>query len=98
MQLLMNPRFSANPAFANSCLWDRSSEYAKESARLLDLRHISLSTIQACILLGTVSRSEGDAAGESVYYSIASRMANLLDLANMPASDVIEKEVHIRGK
>lgn len=92
------PRFSTNQAFKESCHWNRSSEYAKESARLLDLTDISLSSIQACILLGTVSRSEADAAAESVYYSVASRMANLLDLPNIPANNAIEKEVNIRGE
>ena len=90
--------FSTHLAFKDHCYWDRGSEFAKESARLLDIKDVSLSTIQACILLGTVSRSEGDAAAESVYYSIASRMANLLDLANMPASNAVEREINIRGK
>jgi hypothetical protein len=44
-----------------------------------------------------VSRSEGDGAAESVYYSVASRIANLLDLANKPAANAIEREVNIRG-
>ncbi|KAH6722860.1 fungal-specific transcription factor, partial [Leptodontidium sp. MPI-SDFR-AT-0119] len=92
----LSARFSSNPVFKDSCLWDRSSDYARESAKLLDLTNISLSTIQACILLGTVSRSEGDAAAESVYYSVASRMANLLDLVHMPAKSAVEKEVNVR--
>ena len=85
-------------AFKDHCYWDRGSEFAKESARLLDIKDVSLCTIQACILLGTVSRSEGDAAAESVYYSIASRMANLLDLASIPASNAVEREINVRGK
>ncbi|KAK0120536.1 hypothetical protein ONS96_010743 [Cadophora gregata f. sp. sojae] len=89
-------RFSINPAFKNHCSWDRSSDYAKESARLLDIRDMSLTTIQACVLLGTVSRSEGDAAAESVYHSVATRMANLLDLAKMPANNAVEQEVNVR--
>ncbi len=64
---------------------------------LLDLRDISLTTIQACVLLGSVSRVEGQGAAESVYYSVACRIANLLDLANRPASDAIDREVNIRG-
>ena len=65
---------------------------------MLDLGDISLCSIQACVLLGTVSRSEGDGAAESVYYSAASRIANLLDLANQPAANVIEREINIRGR
>ncbi|KAH7411361.1 fungal-specific transcription factor [Cadophora sp. MPI-SDFR-AT-0126] len=94
--LALSARFSTNLAFEEHCYWDRGSGFAKESARLLDIRDVSLSTIQACILLGTVSRSEGDAAAESVYYSVANRMANLLDLANVPANNAVEKEVNVR--
>ena len=77
---------------------DRSARYAKESILLLELNSLSLCSIQACILLGTVSRSEGDGAVESVYYSVASRMANLLDLVNAPIKSKIEGEINLRGK
>ena len=77
---------------------DRGREYAKESGRLLDLRDISLTTVQACVLLGAVSITEGEAAAESVYYSVGCRVANLLDLTNRPTSDKIEREINIRGK
>ena len=65
---------------------------------MLDLGDLSLCSIQACVLLGTVSRSEGDGAAESVYYSAASRIANLLDLTNQPAANAIDREINIRGK
>jgi hypothetical protein len=69
-----------------------------ESNRLLDLRDVSLTTMQACILLGAFSVTWGEAPAESVYYCVACRIANLLDLANRPCSDAIEREVNIRGK
>ena len=65
---------------------------------LLDLRDLSLTTIQACVLLGAVSRTEGDDGAETVYYSVACRIANLLDLANMPCQNPLDKEINLRGK
>jgi hypothetical protein len=67
------------------------------SAQLLDLRDISLRTVQACVLLGAFSIVEGEAAPEAVYYSIACRIAMLLDLPNAPASTRLEQEVNRRG-
>jgi hypothetical protein len=75
----------------------RGDEYAKESNRLLDLRDISLTTLQACVLLGAYSITCGEAAAESVYYCAACRIANLLDLVNIPISDGIATEVNRRG-
>ena len=71
--------------------------YAEESSRLLDLRDISLMTAQACVLLGAISVTENEAAAESVYYCAACRIANLLDIANKPTSDGLEREINIRG-
>ena len=94
---LTDGRFSTNVAFANAGLWDRSSVYARESAALLNIGDLSLCTIQACVLLGTISRSEADGGAESVYYSVASRIANLLNLSSRPAANAVEREVNIRG-
>lgn len=55
-------------------------------------------TIQACILLGAISTTEGDAITESVYYTIACRMANLLDLSKREGSNAIDHEINVRGK
>jgi hypothetical protein len=71
--------------------------YAQASAQLLDLRDISLQTIQACVLLGAFSIVEGEAAPEAVYYSVACRIAMLLDLPNAPAATRLEREVNRRG-
>jgi hypothetical protein len=46
---------------------------------MLDLGDTSLTTIQACVLLGSISIIEGKSAAEAVYYSVASRIALLLD-------------------
>lgn len=77
--------------------WVRGSTYAREGAALLDLTNLSLTTIQACVLLGVSSRAEGEGGAESVYYSVAYRIANLLDLAKRPADDHIAREVNLRG-
>ena len=71
--------------------------YAQESARLLDLRDISLTTVQACVLLGAYCISEGEAAAEAVYYSVACRIALLLRLADAPVGTILEREVNRRG-
>ncbi|KAL3417571.1 fungal specific transcription factor [Phlyctema vagabunda] len=94
--MALSARFSTNPTFAGTDPRERGKGFAKESNRLLDLRDVSLSTAQACVLLGAISITEGEAAAESVYYSTACRIASLLDLANKPTSDGIEREVNVR--
>jgi hypothetical protein len=91
-------RFSINPIFANVEPKDGSRGYGRKCAKLLDLEDISLTTIQACVLLGSISITEGKSAAEAVYYSIASRIALLLNLANKPTHDSIEEEVNKRGE
>ena len=54
--------------------------------------------IQACILLGAISTTEGDAITESVYYTISCRMANLLDLSNREVPNAIDHEIDVRSK
>lgn len=89
--------FSTNPVFGDSDPRERGDSYADQSNRLLDLRDVSLATVQACVLLGAFSITRGEAAAESIYYCTACRIANFLDLVNRPSSDAIEREVNIRG-
>lgn len=96
--MALSARFSTNSAFSGISPRDRGEAFAKKSAALLDLRDVSLKTIQACVLLGAVSTTEGEAAAESVYYACACRIANLIDLAKRPTTDTVEKEVNIRGQ
>jgi hypothetical protein len=72
-------------------------QYYDESTRLLDLRVNSITTIQACVLLGGISTTEDNAITESVYYTVACRMATLLDIARNPVHDPLEQEINIRG-
>jgi hypothetical protein len=94
---MIRTRFSDDPEFAHLDPKDRGDLFASETQRRLDLRSISLTTIQACIMLGAFSMTEGEAEAESVYYSAASRMAHILDLPNRPVADALEKELNLRS-
>jgi hypothetical protein len=97
IEISYSHRFSTNPAFATVDPKDRSKGFGKECAKLLDLEDISLTTIQACVLLGCISITDGKSGAEAVYYCVAARMALLQDLANKPTSNLIEAEVNKRG-
>lgn len=90
-------RFSNHSLFEGTDPRVRGKVYAKESARLLDLSSVTLTTIQSCVLLGACSVVDGDAATEAVYYSIACRMAMLLNLPEMPIVTELEREINVRG-
>ena len=74
----------------------RGKNWAQKAAQLLDLRDVSLVTVQACVLLGACAITESEASAEAVYYSVAGRMAMLLDLPHAAASTRLEREVNIR--
>lgn len=90
-------RFSKNTAFRNTDPRLRGKAYAKECTSLLDWNQISLTTIQACVLLGAIAITEGNSATENVYYALAGRMAQLLDLPNCKTESRVEQEVNIRS-
>lgn len=92
----MASRFSQEPYFEGIEPRSRAQPYVREAQRLLDLRDISVTTIQACVLLGACVVIEGEAASESLYYSIACRLAMLLDLPNLPVDTRLEQETNIR--
>jgi len=92
----LSARFSNDSYFAGIDPRIRGRQYAKEAEGLLDLRDISISTIQACILLGAYVITEGEAISESLYYSVACRLAMVLDLPTMPVSTRLEQEVNTR--
>lgn len=75
----------------------RGEPFAAECNMLLNLRDVSLTTIQACVLLGAVSIVEGEAGAETVLYAAACRIANFLNLPNMPTPDPLQREIHVRG-
>jgi hypothetical protein len=96
--MALSARFSTNPFFDRMPPTTRGEHFAFKSNALLNLRDISVTTIQACVLLGAAAIVEGEAAAESVYYSAACRIANYLDLPNLPASNPLEREVNLRGE
>ncbi|KAK6382131.1 hypothetical protein LTS17_004016 [Exophiala oligosperma] len=93
----LSARFSDDPMFVGIDPRLRGRQYAQAAQDLLDLREVSLSTIQACVLLGAFAITEGEASTEAVFYGIACRNALLLDLPNLQASSPVEKEVNRRA-
>ncbi|KAI5363264.1 hypothetical protein Slin14017_G069450 [Septoria linicola] len=89
-------RFSSNELFSSISPRMRGVPYAKKAAQLLDVSDVSLTSIQACVMLGACRIIEGDAPGESVYYGIACRMAQLLDLPHRQCESMLERQVNIR--
>ncbi|KAF4438390.1 hypothetical protein FACUT_4943 [Fusarium acutatum] len=92
----LSARYSTHPVFASITPWDRGRPYRDECKRLLDLEDTSLISIQACMLLAANASVEGDSRTESVYQAIASRMAMLLDLPNLPTESLLEQEINRR--
>jgi hypothetical protein len=92
----LSARFSQDRFFENTDPRSRGKPYAEEAEHLLDLRDISVTTIQASILLGAFVITEGEAEAESIYYSIGCRLAMLMDLPNLPVNNRIDQETNIR--
>ncbi|KAK2015227.1 fungal-specific transcription factor [Colletotrichum eremochloae] len=94
--MALSARFSSNPIFNGISPISRGELFANEGNLLLNLRDVSLTSIQACVLLGAYSIVEGEAGAETVFYSAACRIANYLDLPNLPTPDPLQREIHIR--
>lgn len=89
--------FSTHPFFADIDPRERGREFAKRCEELLDLNDVSVTTIQACVLLGAIGVVDGKPASETIYYAVACRIAQLLDLPNCQAANRVEQEIYIRG-
>ncbi|KAL3476624.1 hypothetical protein BJX99DRAFT_270293 [Aspergillus californicus] len=94
--MALGARFSDNAVFQGVDRRKRGDEYAEKARKLLDLTDISVVTIQACILLGTVCFSDSQTKSESLYYSVAVRLALILDLPRRQCDGQLEKQVHLR--
>ncbi|KIW82025.1 hypothetical protein Z517_05052 [Fonsecaea pedrosoi CBS 271.37] len=92
----MSARFSQHESLIKKPPRERGRPFTKEAERLLNLHDISLTTIQACLLLGASAVVEGEGATESVFFSIACRMGMLLDLPNAPVTTRIQQELNFR--
>ncbi|KPI38893.1 uncharacterized protein AB675_5922 [Cyphellophora attinorum] len=93
----LSARFSTDPFFREIDPRIRGRPYAQEAEHLLNLREVSLTTIQASVLIGAYAITEGDAQAEAVCYGIACRNALLLDLPNMAMPSRVEQEVNRRA-
>ncbi|KAL2832331.1 hypothetical protein BJY01DRAFT_260239 [Aspergillus pseudoustus] len=94
--MALGARFSDNHIFTGVDRRRRGDRYAERARKLLDLTDISVRTIQACILLGTVCFSDSQTKSESLHYSIAVRLALILDLPNRQWEDQVERQVNLR--
>ncbi|KAL2210127.1 hypothetical protein CC79DRAFT_1330519 [Sarocladium strictum] len=86
-------RFSTNEVFTNASPWQRGEHFRIASESLLNIRNITIVTIQTCILLGAYAAAEGDIDIENMYYNSAGRLSLILDLPNRPASSMLEREL-----
>ena len=93
----LSARFSNDIFFAAIDRRIRGRPFAQEAEHLLNLREISLTTIQASVLIGAFCVTEGDPEAEAIYYGVACRNALLLDLPNIPALSRVDLEVHRRA-
>ncbi|KAM5354909.1 hypothetical protein ACJ41O_001555 [Fusarium nematophilum] len=90
----MAARFATQPDIRS-----RGSMYcAKAKTALKDnLEHVCIENIQACILVGNNFFGDGDPDAESLYFALASRMAQILNLgACSEADDGITRETKRR--
>ncbi|KAJ5686840.1 hypothetical protein N7536_009459 [Penicillium majusculum] len=94
--LALSARFSNHISFADTDPRERGKGYTKRCEQLLNLNDVSLTTIQVCVLLGAIAVVDGNPSSETIYYSIACRIAQLLDLPNCRASSRVEQEVNTR--
>lgn len=96
--IALSARFSSHHYFDGASPRIRGVQYARRAAQLLDPSDVGLTSIQACVLLGACRIVEGDSAGEAVYYGMACRMAQLLNLAHSSCDSRLEREINVRGR
>ncbi|KAJ9497072.1 hypothetical protein H2202_007544 [Exophiala xenobiotica] len=57
---------------------------------------ISVTTVQAAVLLGTICFADSNTEAEALYYAVANRLAQILDLAHRPTTNETERQVNLR--
>lgn len=92
----MQSRFSNNAFFGGTSPRLRGIPYAREAERQLDLHSISLVTVQTALLLGAFYGTEGDSLHENLYYSLACRVACLLDIPAAMHDSPLNRELGVR--
>lgn len=65
---------------------------------LFDMTDISVTTIQASILLGTICFAESKTEAEALYYAIANRLVQILNLAYRSTENETERQVNLRSQ
>lgn len=92
----LSSRFSDDPVYAGSDARERGEGYRLAAENLLNIRAITHTTVQACILLGAYAAASGDTDVENLYYGLAGRMCLALDLPSRPVTSLLERELNIR--
>ncbi|WZH47740.1 Zn2-C6 fungal-type domain-containing protein [Fusarium acuminatum] len=80
----MSARFATQPDIVA-----RGVVYRKKACAALkeDLENICIENVQACILVGNNFFGDGDADAESLYFGLASRMTQILNLGSYDETD-----------
>jgi hypothetical protein len=92
--LALTARFSEDPNIRAGA----APFFARAKASLKSgIDRVSLTNIQACVLVGNVYGAEGDHEAESLYFGIAFRMAQILHLPEpTQQDDPVSREVKLR--
>lgn len=92
-------RFSEHEYFTGVERRYRGQKWSRAVKEMLNIQtmEISLTTMQACHLIGSLAISEGDSRMESMCSAIANRTAQLLGLPHRLSSDLLERELELKG-
>ncbi|KAL2433722.1 hypothetical protein ABEF94_009844 [Exophiala dermatitidis] len=74
----------------------RGASAAQRAMALFDMTDTSVTTIQASVLLGTICFAESKTEAEAMYYAVANRLAQILNLAHREADNETERQVNLR--
>ncbi|KAK2002974.1 fungal-specific transcription factor domain-containing protein [Colletotrichum falcatum] len=88
--------FSTDPALADLDPRDRAQGYLRAAEGFVNLHDVSLATIQLCVLIGAAWTADGNGEAENLYYGVACRVAQLLNLPNRPVATLLEREINLR--
>ncbi|KAG9258012.1 NADH dehydrogenase [Emericellopsis atlantica] len=87
--LSLGIRFASSPQ-------RRDHHFAELAYRALDMRDLSIVTIQGCLLLGTMCFVDNKAATETLYVATAIRLGLILDLPQRKCQTELERQINLR--
>lgn len=93
----LSARYSRHPLFTDLEPRLRGEGFRTACEALLNIRDISLVTVQVCTLLGAYAAGQGEIEVENLYYTLAGRMVGTMRLHEQPAASPLEAETRIRG-